>query len=81
MKVRTERKSGFITLWNDESGIGLRFKEGENLQRYTSQIVLEDVNKATSEKGVEEINKISALLTEKAATLYPIEFAPLQTPQ
>lgn len=81
MNTRTERAQGIITLWHDESGIGLRFKEGEPLQRYTSQIVLADVNKASTEQGIEEISRITELLTEEAAALYPIEFAPLQDPQ
>lgn len=81
MKVRTERAQGIITLWHDESGVGIRFSEGESLQRYNSQIVLADIDKATTEKGVEEISKVSELLTEEAAALYPMEFAPLQTPQ
>lgn len=81
MNTRTERAQGTITLWHDESGIGLRFKEGEPLQRYTSQIVLADANKASTEQGIEEISRITELLTEEAAAQYPIEFAPLQDPQ
>lgn len=76
MKVRTEKQKGVITLWDDGSGIGLRFQEGESLQRYTAQVVLKD-----TEKGVEEIERVSNLLTEEAATLYPYEFAPLQDPE
>lgn len=74
MITRTDKNGALITLWNDESGIGLRFHEGETLQRYTSEIVLADLNKTTTEEGIEEINRVSALLMEEASRLYPKEF-------
>ena len=81
MNTRTERAQETITLWNDESGIGLRFKEGESLQGHLCQIILAKVDNADQKQSVEEISRISQLLTEEAAALYPMEFAPLQTPQ
>lgn len=81
MNTRTERAQGTITLWHDESGIGLRFKEGESLQRYLCQIILAEVDNADLRQSVEELSRISQLLTEEADALYPMEFAPLQDPQ
>lgn len=78
MKVRATTDNGKVTLWDEESGVGLQFTEGESLQRYNSAIVLADPDKATTEAGVEEISRISELLTDEAAALYPMEFAPLQ---
>lgn len=78
MKVRATTANGKVTLWDEESGVGLQFTEGETLQRYNSTIVLADPDKTTTEAGVEEVSRISQLLTDEAAALYPKEFAPLQ---
>ena len=74
MKTKeTTTKDGKTIIWDEESGVGLLFTKGESLQRYNSAIVMEDPSKMD-----EEVSKILFLLTEEAAKLYPMEFAPLK---
>lgn len=73
-QYRIEQDKNVITVWNDTDGIGLRFKAGESLQRYTSSIVLNGYAPSTEEK-VKHMDKVQAELTEFAAAKYPKEFA------
>lgn len=75
---RTEKADGVITLWYDAEGIGLRFKEGETLSRYTSSIILSDPSIMETEEGVEKVDRISKELTAQAERDYPTEFQPLK---
>lgn len=81
MKVRATTDNGKVILWDEESGVGLQFTEGETLQLYTATIVLADPAKMETEVGVKEVSRISQLLTDEAAALYPKEFAPMQDPK
>ena len=76
-RYRTEKADGVVTLWDDTTGIGLRFKEGETLSRYTSSIVLSDPSIMETEEGVEKVSRISEALTAQAERDYPTEFQPL----
>lgn len=78
MKYRTERNGNLITLWNDAEGIGLQFKEGETLQRYTSGVVIRDNAILSTEEGVAHLNKVQEELTAYAEIHFPKEFAPLR---
>lgn len=80
MAYRTEKKEGYSILWDEENKVGLRFQEGERLQRYTSAIVMDEAKieeQLSTEEGVRHLNAISAKLTEEAEKLYPMEFAPM----
>jgi hypothetical protein len=76
-KYSTEKDGKQITIWNDTERVGLRFMEGETLQRYSSQIVLADAQRTGTEEGVADVTKIREELTEYAEQHYPKEFAPL----
>jgi hypothetical protein len=76
-KYRTEKDGKQITIWNDTEGIGLRFTEGETLQKYNSQIVVADAHRTGTEEGVADVTQITQDLTRYAEEQYPKEFAPL----
>jgi len=76
---RVERDGTTITIWDDKEGIGLQFKEGESLQRYSSSLVLNDFSILETESGIEHVKAISKLLNKYAAELFPLEFKPLKT--
>jgi hypothetical protein len=73
MEYRKEQSGSLITLWNDKKGVGLQFKEGEPLQRYTSSVVLADKTLTSTEAGLAIMNKAAGELMEHAARLYPKE--------
>ncbi len=77
-RYRTEQEDGVITLWDDTTGVGLRFNKGEALSRYTSSAVLSDPSIASTEEGVAKLDQILKRLTEQAEKDYPVEFAPLK---
>jgi hypothetical protein len=59
--------------------VGLRFKQGETLQRYTSEIVLTDLGLFyTNLRGAEWLSEISNALSDYAAQQYPKEFEPIK---
>lgn len=77
-RYRTEQEDGVITLWDDTTGVGLRFKQGETLSRYTASAVLSDPSITSTEEGVAKLDNILKQLTEQAEKDYPVEFAPLK---
>ena len=76
-KYRTEKDGKQITIWNDTEGIGLRFMEGEPLQKYKASVVIADIDRTGTEEGVADVTKITQDLTRYAEEQYPKEFAPL----
>lgn len=78
MEYRTEKNGNLITLWDDQEGIGLQFKEGESLQRYTSEIVIKDTAILSTEDGIAHLSKVQEALTAFAEAQYPKEFTPLK---
>lgn len=78
MEYRTEKNGELITLWDDAEGVGLQFKEGESLQRYTSGVVLKDTAILSTEEGVAHLSKVQEALTAYAEAHYPKEFATLK---
>jgi hypothetical protein len=74
-QYRTEKQGNAVTVWDDTEGVGLRFIEGETLQRYTHEIVLRSVDLP----DLEHLNRITAALEDWAAARYPKEFAPIKT--
>ena len=78
MTYRIERDGSQVTIWNDKYGIGLRFQEGESLQRYNSAIVLINPEMAGDEAGMAIINQCQKSLTDYAAEKWPNEFKEIQ---
>lgn len=72
-QYRVEKDGSRVTIWNDADGIGLQFKAGDRLQRYTSSLILKGYSLST-EAAVKHLNEVQEQLTEYAATLYPKEF-------
>ena len=77
-RYRTEKADGVVTLWDDTTGIGLRFNEGETLSRYTASAVIRDPSITTTEEGIATLDRVLKELSEKAEEEYPVEFAPLK---
>lgn len=87
-KYRIEQNGETVTIWYDHANettgenchcVGLRFTQGETLQRYTSEIVLTDLGLFyTNLRGAEWMSEISNALTDYAAQQYPKEFEPIK---
>lgn len=87
-QYRKEQDGATVTIWYDHANettgencpcVGLRFTQGDTLQRYTSEIVLTDLGLFyTNLWGAEWLSGISNALTDYAAERYPKEFAPLK---
>lgn len=87
-QYRKEQDGATVTIWYDHTNeqgnvcpcVGLRFTQGETLQRYVSEIVLTDTGLFyTNLRGAEWLSGISNALTDYAAERYPNEFAPLKS--
>lgn len=76
--MKETKQGNTVTLTDEVSGVGIRFTEGETLQRYTAALVMADTDRLTTAEGVEEATRIQARLMEEAAKRYPKEFAELQ---
>ena len=77
-EFREERTGSQITIWNDEKGVGLRFIEGEPLQEYTSDLVMNDPSEfAQTEDGLKTLAGIRKELAKYASEKYPKEFSPI----
>jgi len=73
-QYRTEQDGNKITVWDDMVGVGLRFTQGDTLQRYTSELI------TTGETtDVATLSDISNALTDYAAQLFPYEFGTIKT--
>lgn len=71
---RTDKNGKTVTIWDEAKGVGLRFTEGEAMQRYTSSVVLENKKLAETEQGLAVMNNTVEELTSFAASNYPKEF-------
>lgn len=80
MKDFKEEKTGSqITIWDDEKRVGLKFTEGERLQAYTAELIVDEPERfCQTEEGIKTLSDISDELTEYATKKYPKEFAPLK---
>ena len=88
-QYRIEQNGETVTIWYDHTNettgdacpcVGLRFTQGETLQRYTSEIILTDLGVFyTNLNGGDWLSKLSNALTDYAAERYPKEFAHLNT--
>ena len=80
MKKFIEEKTGSqITIWHEEKGVGLRFIEGETLQAYTADLVMNNPSEfCETEDGIKVLIKLREELTEYATEKYPKEFEPLK---
>lgn len=76
-KYRTEKDGSQMTIWNDTEGVGLRFMEGETLQRYEASLIVTDPSRLGTEKGVADVTRVKDEITRYAEEAYPKEFAPL----
>lgn len=72
--TRVTQDEGFTILWDSETGVGLRFKKGDNLSRYTASIILPDVSILENEDGVEKVTEANLWLIGQAEKLFPLEF-------
>lgn len=86
-QYRTEQNGNTVTIWYDHTNeqgdtcpcVGLRFTQGDTLQRYTSEIVLTDLGLFyTNLNGAEWLSGISNALTDYAAERYTKEFEPIK---
>ena len=73
-QYRTEQDGDKITVWDDTVGVGLRFTQGDTLQRYTSELIITDET-----TDVATLSEISNALTDYAAQLFPYEFGTIKT--
>ncbi len=78
MDYRIERNGSQITVWDDHFGVGLRFNEGESLQRYESCIVLMNPLLSENEAGMAIINFCQKELTQYASQGWLEEFQELR---
>lgn len=78
-KYRIEQDGDTVTVWDDTEGVGLRFTQGETLQRYTTQLIINDANRTATGEGLERLNEISNALTDYAAERFPYEFDTIKT--
>ena len=76
-QYKTEKKEGFVYVWH-ASGIGLFFREGKQLQRYLSEIIIpNDFN--LTEENLHRVSEIADKLREEAAKLFPREFEEIKS--
>lgn len=78
MPYRIEKKDSHTILWDEESGVGLQFTEGERLQRYSAAIVMDEAQiqeRLSTGLGVIQTADLAARLKDEAEKLYPMEFA------
>ncbi|MDE6237850.1 MAG: hypothetical protein K2M45_08285 [Muribaculaceae bacterium] len=74
LNFRSEEVDGVVTVWHNESGMGLRFRKGDPLSRYTAEIVLPDINALERVEGMEDVSRICDALRSLAEEVYPYEF-------
>lgn len=72
---RTEKDGNKITIWDDGKGVGLRFTEGETLQAYQSQVIIQNPATLATAEGVEALTRVQEEITCYATQHYPKEFA------
>ena len=78
MKYNIEKLDSHVVIWDDEEGIGLRFQEGDSMQRYTSEVIIKNPELLSTEDGYIRVNDVSEELRKYAETIYPKEFAPIK---
>lgn len=74
MDYKIEKSGSTVTIIDTATGIGLQFKEGESLQRYTTALYLPDISMTHTENGLNRVSEISQRLESYAAEHYPKEF-------
>lgn len=72
-------QDGCIIIWDEAARIGLKFKKGDTLQRYTASVVLEDFGLLQKEGAMSVLEDAQRRLLEVAAERYPKEFEELKT--
>jgi len=78
-RYKKEVQGTDVTLWDTDTGIGLRFKAGETLQRYSSILLLPKSKGYTdTEEGLATVTAVDQALTEIAAKEYPKEFTEIK---
>ena len=78
MEYKIERDGGEVTVWVEAAAMGVRFTEGETMQRYLCGIVLpawQELHAADFERIAGAQKAIVAWCAER----WPREFAELQT--
>ena len=74
MEYRVKKEGQTIEIWDDKAAVGIRFTEGESLQRYTHEVLLVNPEMTADEAGLAIINQCAKDLTEYAAKKWQKEF-------
>lgn len=77
-RVETDTKAGFITIWDDCAGVGLRFRTDETLARYNSELLAGEEYTRT-QAGLDRLVIARNGLIEEAARRYPLQFDEIKT--
>ena len=78
MEYKIEREGGEVTVWDEAAGVGVRFTEGETMQRYLCGIVMPALDEMHA-ADFESIIGVSKAIVAWCAERWPREFAELQT--
>lgn len=78
--VETDKQEGTTTIWETAAGVGLRFRHGDTLARYNSELIARRPEDYTgTEQGLEQLERIRERLTGYAARRFPYNFGELNT--
>ena len=78
MEYKIDRDGGEVTVWAEGAGVGVRFTEGETMQRYLCGIVLQ-ASEELHAVDLERIGGVHKAIVAWCAERWPREFAELQT--
>lgn len=78
MEYKIDRDGGEVTVWDEAAGMGVRFTEGETMQRYLCGIVLPALEEMHA-ADFERIIGVSKAIVAWCAERWPYEFAELKT--
>lgn len=77
MEYKIERNFGEITVWDEKAAVGVRFNEGETMQRYMCGIVLPPW-KNLKPKDLDRISRVSNEIIKYCQDRWPHEFEPIK---
>lgn len=77
-QYKIEKDGDTITVWDTGSIIGLRFKSGERLQLYTSELVIRSESRLASVDAL-TLSRANDRLTQFAIERFPDEFGEIDT--
>lgn len=77
-QYKIEIDGDFVTIWDNDSIVGLRFKSGERLQLYTSELVIRSESRLASVDAL-TLSRANDRLTQFAIERFPDEFGEIDT--